>query len=264
MTSPSPQPNGRIWFPGNPWPNGHRIKSFRFGATITPDRGAWDAALVGKRPAMALDFELVTAAYDEEDTSDRDGSGATDWESKIVWNNYGSCRISSSATSDYPGILVSDGKTPFVFDLDEYSFTADPLPIEDIGDHPTKAAFGIYMLGHDSVADHRIHLHSRRPDGSYTVNWTGRVAMTYTGQDDTFEHAFRAHVEGVRFDAISMFYYDPAFAKEHFGIDLDRTMVPRDIIAPFVSDPDNFRFESRDPGNGEGVLHAVRRYPAAP
>jgi hypothetical protein len=260
MASTYPKPSGRIWFPGNPWPAGHRVADFRFGATITPDRGEWNAELVGKRPAMALDFTLVTADYDEEDKSDRDGGGPSDWEAKIAWNNYGSCRIASSETSSTPGIPVSDGSKPFMFDLEEYIFTADPLPIDSIEDHPGTAAFGIYLLGHDSVADHRIHLHSRRPDGSYTVDWTGRVAMTYTGQDDAFQHEFRARVEGVRFDAITMFYYDPQTAKELFGIDLDPDVAPRDIIAPFVSDPDNFAFERRDPGNGKGVLHAVRRY----
>jgi hypothetical protein len=261
MTLPLPQPKGRIWFPGNPWPNGHRIASFRFGATITPDRGEWNAELVGKRPALALDFELVTADYDEEDKSNRDAIGLTDWASKIAWNNYGSGWVASSATSSFPGIMVSDGSTPFLFDQDEYVFTADPLPIDDIDDHPTKSAFGTYILGYDAVADHRIHLHSRQTDGSYTVDWTGRIALTYAGASDGFEHDFRARIEGVRFDAISMFYYDPVFAKEHFGIDLDPNVSPRDILAPFVSDPDNFTFESRDPGNGKGVLHAVRRYP---
>jgi hypothetical protein len=231
---------------------------------VTPDRGEWSSDLVGKRTALALDFELIRADYDEQDPSERDGEGPTDWESRIVWNNYGGCRISSSATSSHPGIQVSDGTKPFVFDLEEHVFTEDPPPIENIGKHAARAAFGIYLLGHDSVADHRNHLHGRQPDGSCTLDWTGRVALSYSGQDDPFGREFRAHVEGVRFDAISMFCYDTTFAREHFGIDLDPDVAPKDVIAPFVSDPDNFTFERRDPGNGNGVLHGVRRYPGLP
>jgi len=219
---------------------------------------------IGERPAMALDFELVTADYNEEHQSDRDAIRPNDWASKIVWNNYGSCAITPSATSNFPGIAVSGERTPFVFDQDEYLFTVDPLPIDDRTTYPAHAAFGIYLLGHDAVADHRIHLHDRQPGGSYTVDWTGRIALTYAGDGDGFAYAFRAHAKGVRLDAISMSSYDPGFAKDYFGIELDPNIAPRDIIAPFVNDPDNFTFERRDPGNGSSVLHAVRRYPGRP
>jgi hypothetical protein len=251
-------PQGRIWFEGNPWPGGHRIASFRFGAHIDLDRGSWNPDMLGKRRALALDFELITERYDEEDGTDRFDSGPTDWTSKTVWNNFHTCRLSSSETSDLPGIGVSDGTVPFVFDQESYSFTADPLPIGDMEDFHTVAAFGIYVLGHDAAADHRIHLHSRQPDGSYTVEWTGKVARAYVG-DDNFEYGFRAYLEGVRFDSISLFQYDPETARTMLGIELDTSVRPRDFIAPFVSDPDNFTFERRGAPGHPGHLHAVRR-----
>ena len=110
-----------------------------------------------------------------------------------------------------PGISVSDGTKPFDFTCDEYHFSADPLPV-DWDNFFEEQAFGIYLLGHDAVADHKIHLHSRQPDGSYTLDWSGKIALYYTGKTD-FEYDFIAHVEGVRFDAISLFYVNPTWAK---------------------------------------------------
>jgi hypothetical protein len=109
------------------------------------------------------------------------------------------------------------------------------------------------LLGHDAVADHRIHLHSRQPDGSYTLDWRGRIAQYYKGETD-FLHEFVAQVERVTFDSIRLWYFDPTVAKEQLGIEMDPNMTPRDYIAPFVADPDRFRFERRN-----GILHAVRK-----
>ena len=53
------------------------------------------------------EFELVTADFDEDDPTDRDGSGDSDWTSKIVWNNYGSCRIEPNQSGEVRGIRVS-------------------------------------------------------------------------------------------------------------------------------------------------------------
>jgi hypothetical protein len=84
------------------------------------------------------------------------------------------------------------------------------------------------------------------------------VARAYVG-DDNFEYGFRAYLEGVRFDSISLFQYDPETARTMLGIELDTSVSPRDFIAPFVSDPDNFTFERRGAPGHPGHLHAVRR-----
>jgi hypothetical protein len=77
------------------------------------------------------------------------------------------------------------------------------------------------------------HLHSRQIDGSYTLDWRGRIALSYSGHTD-FEHSFHARVRGVTFDSIMLFYFNVERAKEYDGIDLDPTMSARDYIAPFV------------------------------
>jgi hypothetical protein len=259
MSIDAPSPRGRIWFEGNPWPGGHRIKTFRFGASLTPSRDPFREDGAPPRPALALEFELTTADYDEEDGADRDGIGPTDWASRIAWNNYGSCWIGPSQSSATPGIEVSDGARPFAFDQPEHVFEPDPLPVPDVSNVFATGAFGIYLLGHDAVAGHRIHLHSRTADGRYVVDWTGRIALAYGG-GEAFDHAFRARIENVRFDAISLYWFDPQRAHAYFGIDLDPAIPHRDIIAPFVGDPDLFDFVTEDSGEGERHTFAVRRW----
>ena len=114
------------------------------------------------------------------------------------------------------------------------------------------------MLGYDSVANHDIRLHSRQADGSYTLNWTGKIALTYFG-DDEFKYDFKAHITGVRFDKLSLFYVDVGRAKKYFGIDLDPSQSARDYIAPFVTDPDNFTFQTVMDGIERPVVHAFRK-----
>lgn len=232
--------SGRIFFPGNPWPNGHRIKTLHWGAVIRPDRG------------LSLEFSLESADYYEEDKKDADAAhepedAPEDWRSRIAWNNYHSCSIGPSMTSDSPCIPVSDGTTPFAFDQPDYSFRADPMPI-DVDAVFVSGAFSIYLLGHDAVADHAITLTRTDAAGHYDLLWTGKIALAYVGET-AFRYGFEARASGVRFDAINLIYFDPDKKGK------DSAPNPRDVIARYVTDPDRFDFERRN-----GVLHAVRRY----
>lgn len=241
-----PSAKGSILFHDNPWPAGHRITELRWVGAIHPERG------------LALGFELQTANYyegeedkfpfDDEDELDEDY-----WQAKAAWANYHACSIGSSLTSDKPGILVSDGTTPFAFDAESYTFLADPMPI-DAEEVFESGAFSIYLLGHDAAANHRIDLRRTDNAGHYTLYWTGQIALAYSGSND-FQHAFTARGEGVRFDAISLRYFDPLVAKEYLNIDIDPKMSPTEYIAPYVCDPEQFEFETRN-----GTLYAVRRY----
>ena len=260
---------GRIHFAGNPWPQGHRVVSCTFNASIHPAVGAYASVYPNFGPGLMLEFVLTTAEYDEDDEDDQESendppnqdgqsdSDQPDWTSKIVWNNYHCCTIGPSQSSQVPGIRVADGSTPFAFDLPEYRFAVDMLPIDWQNFHET-SAFGIYLLGHDSVANHHIHLHSRQPDGSYTLDWTGKIALTYAGHEN-FAHDFSAHVTGVRFDSLMLFYFDAGRAKEYFDIELDPALSAWDYIAPFVVDPDNFMFETRVDGLKRAVVFATRK-----
>ena len=262
---------GRIQFAGNPWPLGHRVVSCTFNASIHPAVGAYASSYPNSGPGLMLEFVLTTAEYDEDDEHDEESkddppaelgqsdSDQPDWTSKIVWNNYHCCTIGPSQSSQVPGIRVADGSMPFAFDLPEYRFAVDTLPIDWQNFHET-SAFGIYLLGHDSVANHHIDLHSRQPDGSYTLDWTGKIALTYAGHEN-FAHDFSAHVTGVRFDSLMLFYFDAGRAKEYFDIELDPVLSARDYIAPFVADPDNFVFETRVDALKRAVVYATRKAP---
>lgn len=225
---------GRIWFPGNPWPEGHKITSCTWSGHIQPGRG------------LSLFFEIKTEEYYAADGThivEDESEGVSEWASKVGWNNYGSCWIGPSQTSFNPGILVSDGTKPFDLTRDEYVFTADPLPV-DWETFLARQAFGIYLLGHDAVADHRIHLRKNSADGSYALDWSGKIARAYVGKE-SFDHRFQARVAGVRFDAIGLMECDPAYAKDYYGIDLDPQMTPYDHLSLYVTNPDDFVIEER-------------------
>ena len=98
---------GRIYFPGNPWPLGHRVASCKFSASVLTSVGEGASNYLNPGPGLMPEFELVTADFDEDDPTDRDGSGDSDWTSKIVWNNYGSCRIEPNQSGEVRGIRVS-------------------------------------------------------------------------------------------------------------------------------------------------------------
>jgi hypothetical protein len=235
---------GRIYFPGNPWPRGHRLTELTWGGTLHPLNGL--GIHLSLKSAEYYEGEDDQFPFSNEDEEDN-------WKAKSAWANYHACSIIPSMTSDSYGIPVSDGQSPFMFDLPAYDLSADPLPksVSDVLEH---GVFGIYLLGHDAVADHLISMTRQNGDGDYAVRWTGRIALAYFGGEE-FDHEFHVEAEGVCFDAISMWHFKPEVAKEYLGLDLDPKKSPRDWLAPYVDDPDRFRFEDR-----HGTLHAVRLY----
>jgi hypothetical protein len=180
----------RIIFPGSPWPKGHAIVQFRWSARIEPASGLW------------FDLDLKSANYNADDPVEEDVEepvSRTNWKSKIVWNNYRNCFLSSRKWNDR-GFQVNPDKTPFDFDsLDGREFRVDPLPIDD-EDTP---AFGIYLQGHDSVADHTISFKKLEAKNTWSIAWRGRVALTYLGHPE-FSHQFKVWVTRTSFDGIEL------------------------------------------------------------
>jgi hypothetical protein len=177
--------DGRIWFHGNPWPDGHRIVE-----------ASWTGRLDGTGQ-LWFDLSLKTAHYDDEyepadSTDDEDA-----WGSPIVWNNYHACRLSSTS-DDATGLLAAAPGRPFsLTEPRPQRLTADPLPLADPDAPP---AFHVYLLGHDSVADHDITF-TRQDGGGYHIEWTGRVALTYAG-DEEFRYAFRAEIHNLTLEYV--------------------------------------------------------------
>lgn len=188
-------PSGRIWFDDNPWPGGHAVTHAVWSGRLEPDGTLW------------FDLHLDTADYDAEgDPASFPHSEASHWHSGIVWCNYGSCILSSTDWADEgsTGLLVGSTARPWSWDCLAAELTADPAEAGAEIDPERTPAFRIYLTGHDSVADHRVRF---RPDpdhhGAYTLEWTGRIALSYTG-DDQLKHTFRAKLIGLRFAGFSI------------------------------------------------------------
>jgi len=205
-------PAGRILFPGSPWPRGHAVEKFRWSARIEQESGLW------------FDLHLKSAAYKAEDVvgAEDDREDVPNWESKGVWNNYGSCTISSDCWWD-GGFQPADPGVAFDFaTLADRLFHVDPLPIDEEVDR----AFGIYLQGHDTTADHRILFRRPTAGGPWSIHWRGKIELSYLGGVG-FEHEFRTLIEGAEFEGIVM----PQ------GMAGDQA---RRLLARHVVDPDSF------------------------
>jgi len=86
-----------------------------------------------------------------------------------------------------------DGRT---FEIDTIANgTLDGVELDDL-------AFHIYLLGHDSVANHRITFQRIAGSDCFDIVWTGDIALTYAGDDD-LDHRFEARIANVPFPSPS-------------------------------------------------------------
>ena len=162
----------RIFFSdGNPWAEGHAVKRCYLDAQIYE----------GDLLQVIIHFES-NEYCDNDGGQFLDNGKEGDWESKTVWNNYHSCNIDGVILRATPGNPIS------LESLESSVHHIDPLPealerfVED------ELEFSIYLLGHDSVADHRIEL-GELSEAGYPMKWTGRIALSYSGEYD-FDYAF--------------------------------------------------------------------------
>jgi len=184
----------RIFFPDNPWPEGHPIKAFRWTAEVR-DGVVWFN--------LHLETEDYYCERDIEETDeDSDNEDYTDWNSPSVWGNYHSCTISSTEWHD-GGFPVCPVDEFDVDALDGYMAEVDPLPIDLTADDFDwdDLAFQTYLLGHDSVGSHNIKF-SKNSAGSFDIEWTGRIALAYAGEYD-YDYSFHTKIEGVQAPTIA-------------------------------------------------------------
>lgn len=195
-------PFGRIWFPGNPWPNGHALKQPQLFAQFDNCFHEW-----GSAPGAYLRLQIesenyyaewsdaeVEAAYKAEEVEIDQGVDRPNWQSYIVWQNYHSCRIGDNAE-----ILIGNDLNKFTADWFEgKSLKFDPVDGVMCAKEHDDLAFHCYILGHDSVADHKISIRNGRTPWTIDMDWRGKVALTYIG-DDEFKYDFRAEVRNAPF-----------------------------------------------------------------
>lgn len=211
----------RIFFKDNPYPGGHRIKKFVWSATMDPEEGLY------------FHFHLETDDYYAEDVSEEEDENETvsDWDSKIVWGNYHSCKLSSTAHGN-SGIHIAAPGEKFDFGgWETLPLTVDTLPLPADWEYDD-LAFSIYLLGHDSVANHNIRI-NRQGNNTFRIHWTGNIALTYAG-DDEFKHSFEANVDEITFDGI---YYPKDYTQEQALA----------LLGTLVQHPEHFVFRDLNP-----------------
>jgi hypothetical protein len=188
--------DGRIHFSDNPWPEGHPIAEFEWTARVEDGRVWFDLHL------RSADYSSERRIEDDEDTE-----YGSDWEAPIVWNNYHRCTLSSTQWGDGNGFEVCavedyspewlDGR---LFMVD--SIESDMSEIEDFDE----LSFHIYLLGHDSVVNHRIEFRrvgNKADDAAlFEIVWGGDIALTYTG-NDALERRFQARIADVPFPRVA-------------------------------------------------------------
>lgn len=174
-------PSNRITFLGNPWPEGHPIKEFEWLARER-DGQVW------------FDFHLQTEAYDSERSIDDDKE--TDypsyWVTPTLWKAYLRCTLSSDMWRHrgFPVGLV--GKVS-IESINGLEVLVDSPPPEDAGED----AFGVYLLGHDAAAYHRIKFDRIPGTDKFNILWTGRLALAYVG-DYEYKYEFEAQIFDVQ------------------------------------------------------------------
>lgn len=184
-------PTDRIVFPGNPWPEGHAVAEFE-----------WTARAEGEE--LWFDLHLVSADYYAQRDIEDDGRDDTgDWEAPIVWCNYHHCTLSSTFWGGHErsGLRVGPLSAFSPQALDGAELLADPH--EGDGELPggEEPAFGLYLLGHDSAADHRVRFLRRGDSDRYDLIWTGRIALSYAG-DYRPRYRFEARLHDVALPAL--------------------------------------------------------------
>ncbi len=173
----------RIYFKGNPWPEGHPIKEFRWTARIEHD-------------AVWFDMHLETADYySERDIEDNeDVEYLSDWAAPIVWGNYHSCTLSTNNwhNGGFKVCPLEQYSAEFMDGL-VLEIDSNPEAIEDWDE----LAFHIYLLGHDSAAKHKFKFERVGKTDVFNIIWSGKIAQAYVG-DYEYKRDFSTLISGVK------------------------------------------------------------------
>ena len=174
----------RIYFKGNPWPEGHPVKKFDWLASIREDFVWFD---------MHLKSENYYHERDIEDDEDIDYP--SDWAAPAVWGNFHSCTLSSNYWHDGGfKVCLQQEYSPEYIDGLELEVDMTPEAVEDWDD----LAFHIYLLGHDSAAKHKIKFERIGDSLRFNIIWSGKIAQAYVG-DYEYKHDFNVVLANVLF-----------------------------------------------------------------
>lgn len=182
--------SGRIFFKGNPWPEGHPIKTFK-----------WTALAKGWN--VYFSFHLETEHYESEreyDIDNDDTEYETDWEAPIAWSAYHHCILSSDDYHNGEFKVCRRSKfRPEYFDGFTIKLDEDPGDIGFLEDRH----FHIYLQGHDATAFQNITFRRVAGTNLFNIAWTGRIALAYVGEEE-YKYEFEARINGVPFPKLNI------------------------------------------------------------
>lgn len=216
---------GTIAFPGSPWPKGHAVQDAVWRGHID-DRGLWFDFHVRSNP-------YPRPSHDEDEDEEFD----SDWESPSVWQNYGSCILSTLHWPGvFTGICVGDAERPF--DMGRLGrLRAEPLPARATMHHlvgPDRT-IGLYLFAHGTAADHDLRF--TRRGKTFDLTWRARIAHTYGKPEvnefaSPFSNRFELRATGLRFGGFEV--------ADRLPID-----VAKDLMQIFTADFGAYRLNAR-------------------
>ena len=199
--------NNKIYFSNSPFTNGHKVIDFVWSARLDENFDLW------------MDLHLESDNYDEEeeykDDLDEIDDISEENAEKQLWINYDHAIISSTYWNN-KGIKIENEAQLDFNQLNRKTFEIDPLPVNL--DESENLAFGISMLGNDTVAQHEITFLDTEEFGVFDIKWKGKVANTYLGENE-FNYDFYVYMKNIKFS----------------GIKIDQTLEKDKVLAFFQS-----------------------------
>lgn len=184
--------NNKIYISNSPFTNGHKIVDFVWNAHLDENFELW------------MDFHLETDKYDEEeeykDDLDEIDDISEENAEKQLWINYDHCTISSTFWNNKGIKIEHPNELDFSY-LNNKTIMVDKLPVDL--EKTEDLAFGISMLGNDTVAQHEITFIDTSEIGIFDIKWKGKIANTYLGETD-FDYDFYVYMKNIRFAGIKV------------------------------------------------------------
>ena len=193
--------NNKIYFSNSPYTNGHKVVDFVWNARLDEDL------------KLRIDLHLESDQYDEEDEYKDDIEEIDNVDQisteKSLWINYDHCIVSSTFWENQ-GIKLNTESDVLNFDLlNNHTFLLDTLPLaKDVEE--SNLAFGVSMLGKDTIANHEITFLDTEEFGVFDIKWKAKVANTYLGEE-AFDYDMYVYMKNIKFGGIKI---SPTLTKE--------------------------------------------------